>query len=84
MGENKIDMEEKKLVKLGTDGQYDLCAKTDKKASSGRHVRPAYCKAFYCFKCTKEEKESMMKRTVVSSRERERDLAQWRQQQHLI
>lgn len=31
MGENKIDMEKKKLVKLGTDGQYDLCTKTNKK-----------------------------------------------------
>lgn len=40
MGENKIDITKKELVKLGTDGQIDLSTKTDKKPSSGKHVTP--------------------------------------------
>lgn len=70
-GENKIDIAKKKLLKLGTDGQFDLRTKNDKKASSGIRVRPACCEARHCFKCRKDEKESIVKNGVVTeARER--------------
>lgn len=62
-----MDIVKKKLVKLGTDGQFDLRTKNDKKASSGRRARPACCEALYCFKCRKEEKESIVKNSVVTA-----------------
>lgn len=57
-----MDIAKKKLVKLGTDGQFDLGTKNDKKASSGRCVKPVHC-----FKCRKEEKESIVKNSVVTA-----------------
>lgn len=51
-----MDIAKKKLVTLGTCGQFDLRTKNDKKASSGRCVRPACCESLYCFKCRKEKK----------------------------
>lgn len=62
-----MDIAKKKLVKLGTDGRFDLRTKNDKKASSGRRVRPACCEALYCFKCRKEEKESIVKNSIVTA-----------------
>lgn len=66
-----MDIAKKKLVKLGTDGQFDLGTKNDKKARAGRRVRPACCEAHHCFKCRKEEKESIVKKSVVTAAERE-------------
>lgn len=56
-----MDIAKKKLVKLGTDGQFDLRTKNDKKASLGRRVRPACCEALYCFTCRKEKKKKERK-----------------------
>lgn len=86
-----MDTAKKMLVKLGTDGQFDLRTKNDKKASSGGRVRPACCEALYCFQCRKKEKESISEewcsdssereRAREKERERERGLAQRQRQQ---